>query len=62
MKINHFSDMYVAELQELVSVESQLSDSLLRMAGAATHPALKDLLLHHRGKTEAQGERLATML
>jgi len=62
MKINHFRDMYVAELQELVSVESQLSDSLLRMAGAATHPALKDLLLHHRGKTEAQGERLATML
>jgi ferritin-like metal-binding protein YciE len=56
MKINHFRDMYVAELQELVSVESQLSDSLLRMAGAATHPALKDLLLHHGGKTEAQGD------
>jgi ferritin-like metal-binding protein YciE len=60
MKINHFRDMYVAELQELVSVESQLSDALLRMAGAAAHPALKDLLLDHRGKL--QGERLATML
>jgi hypothetical protein len=51
MKINHFRDMYVAELQELVSVESQLSDALLRMAGAAAHPALKDLLLDHRGET-----------
>jgi hypothetical protein len=29
MKINHFRGVYVAELQELVSVESQLSDSLL---------------------------------
>ena len=62
MKINHFKDMYVAELQELASVESQLSDALLRMAGAAAHPALKELLLHHRGETEAHGERLATML
>ena len=49
MKINNFRDMHIAELQELVSVESQLSDALLRMAGAAAHPALKDLLLHHRG-------------
>jgi ferritin-like metal-binding protein YciE len=62
MKINRFRDMYVAELQELVSVESQFSDALLRMAGAAAHPALKDLLLHHRGETEAQRERLATVL
>jgi len=62
MKINHFRDMYVAELQELVSVENQFSDALLRMAAAASHPALKDLLLHHRGETEAQRERLATML
>jgi len=30
--------------------------------GAAAHPALKDLLLHHRGETEAQRERLATIL
>jgi ferritin-like metal-binding protein YciE len=54
--------MYIAELRELVSVESQLSDALLRMAGAAAHPAPKDLLLHHRGETEAQKERLATIL
>jgi ferritin-like metal-binding protein YciE len=56
MKINNFKDMYIAELQELASVESQLSDALLRMAGAAAHPALKDLLLRHRAETETQME------
>jgi ferritin-like metal-binding protein YciE len=62
MEINNFKDMYIAELQELVSAESQLSDALLRMAGAAAHPALKDLLLHHRAETETQKQRLATIL
>jgi ferritin-like metal-binding protein YciE len=62
VKINNFRDMYIAELQELVSVESQLSDALLRMAGAAAHSTLRDLLLHHRGETEVQMERLVTIL
>src|SRR6266446_7431054 len=62
MKINNFRDMYIAELQELVSVESQLSDALLRMAGAAAHPSLKDLLVHHHGETETQKQRLVTIL
>jgi ferritin-like metal-binding protein YciE len=62
MEIRNFSDMYIAELQELVSVESQLADALLRMAGAASHPALKRLLLHHRAETETQRERLVTIL
>jgi ferritin-like metal-binding protein YciE len=62
MEINNFKDMYIAELQELESVESQLADALLRMAGAAAHPALKDLLVHHRGETETQKQRLVTIL
>jgi len=62
VEINNFKDMYLAELQELVSVESQLADALLRMAGAATHPALKDLLIHHRAETETQKQRLVTIL
>ncbi len=62
MEINNFKDMYLAELQELVSVESQLADALLRMAGAAAHPALKDLLVHHHGETETQKQRLVTIL
>jgi len=35
MEINDFKELYVAELQELASVESQLADAVLRMAGAA---------------------------
>ncbi len=62
MEIDNFKDMYLAELQELVSVESQLADALLRMAAAATHPALKDLLIHHRAETETQKQRLVTIL
>jgi ferritin-like metal-binding protein YciE len=62
MEIDNFKDMYVAELQELVSVEGQLADALLRMAGAATHPALKKLLVHHRAETENQKQRLITIL
>jgi len=45
MEISNFKDMYLAELQELVSVEGQLADALLRIAAAASHPALKRLLL-----------------
>jgi ferritin-like metal-binding protein YciE len=62
MEISNFKDMYLAELQELVSVEGQLADALLRMAGAASHPALKRALLHHRAETETQRERLITIL
>ena len=62
MEISHFKDMYIAELQELVSVEAQLADALLRMAGAASHPALKRLLIHHRAEAETQGDRLTTIL
>ena len=36
MEISNFKDMYLAELQELVSVEGQLADALLRIAAA--HP------------------------
>jgi ferritin-like metal-binding protein YciE len=62
MEINNFKDMFLAELQELVSVEGQLADALLRMAGAASHPELKRVLVHHRAETETQRERLITIL
>jgi len=62
MEISNFKNMYLAELQELVSVEAQLADVLLRMAGAASHPALKRALIHHRAETETQKERLVTIL
>jgi ferritin-like metal-binding protein YciE len=62
MEIRTFKDMFLAELQELVDVETQLADALLRMAGAASHPALKRVLVHHRAETETQGVRLMTIL
>jgi ferritin-like metal-binding protein YciE len=62
MEISNLKDMYLAELQELASVERQLADALLRMAGAASHPALKRVLVRHRAQTETQHERLVTIL
>ena len=62
MEISTFKDMFLAELQELVDVEAQLADALLRMAGAASHPALKRALVHHRAETETQEARLVTIL
>ncbi|WP_113366133.1 ferritin-like domain-containing protein [Rhizobium mayense] len=62
MQISSFKDMYLAELQELVSVESQLADSLLRMAEVAAHPSLKDAMVHHRAQTEVQKDRLISLL
>jgi ferritin-like metal-binding protein YciE len=61
-EIGNFKDMYVAELQELASVEVQLADALLRLAEVASHSRLKDVLLHHRAETEAQKERLLSIL
>jgi ferritin-like metal-binding protein YciE len=62
MEISNFKDMFLAELQELVDVEGQLADALLRMAGAASHPALRRVLVHHRAETETQRQRLMTIL
>lgn len=62
MEISNFKDMYLAELQELLSVEGQLADALLRMAGAASHSTLKDALMHHHAETAAQKEWLVSIL
>jgi ferritin-like metal-binding protein YciE len=62
MEISNFKDMYLAELQELVSVEEQLSEALLRMAAAASHPALKDALVDHHAETMRQKDRLVGIL
>jgi ferritin-like metal-binding protein YciE len=62
MEISNFKDMYLAELQELVSVEEQLAEALLRMAAAASHPTLKDALVDHHAETMRQKERLVQIL
>ena len=62
MEISNFKNMFLAELQEIASVEDQLADALLRMAAAASHPALKRALIHPRAETETQKLRLETIL
>jgi ferritin-like metal-binding protein YciE len=62
MEIKNFKDMYIAELQELASVEGQLAGSLPRVAQAASNPALKNALVHHRQESENQKMRLESML
>ncbi len=62
MKIATFKDMYLAELQELFSVEVQLSDCLLEMAEAASNKELKEVLALHREATLVQQNRLESIL
>jgi ferritin-like metal-binding protein YciE len=62
MEIKSFKDLYIADLQELADVERQLTESLPRVANAASHAALKNALLEHRQETESQKERLELLL
>jgi ferritin-like metal-binding protein YciE len=62
MQITNFKDMYIAELQELLSLEGQLADALSRMAEVASHPSLKNALMHHREETQVQRKRLESIL
>lgn len=62
MQIATFKDMYIAELQELRSLEAQLADALPHMAEVASHPSLKNLLADHRQKTLLKQERLEWIL
>src|SRR6266404_2548517 len=52
----------ITELQELTSLEGQLVDALQRMAKAASHSSLKNALKHHREQTQAQKQRLESIL
>ncbi len=62
MQITSFKDMYIAELQELRSLEVQLDEALLRLTAMATHRSLKDLLVDHRARTLEHRERLDSIL
>ena len=62
MKITNFKDMYIAELQEMVSMEGQLADELPRMAEVASHRSLKHVLTHHREETQIRRQRLESIL
>jgi ferritin-like metal-binding protein YciE len=62
MEITTFKDMYLAELQELVSCEDQFAQCLLRMAEVASNPNLKDVLVQHQQATQIHKQRLEAIL
>jgi ferritin-like metal-binding protein YciE len=58
MKLNTLRDLYVEQLQDLYSAETQLLAALPRMEKAATHPELKQAFQRHLQQTEVQVQRL----
>jgi ferritin-like metal-binding protein YciE len=62
MQITSFKEMYIAELQELASLERQLADALGKLAEVASHPSLKNALMHHGKETQVQRQRLESIL
>jgi len=62
MTIDDFRDLYVAELQELRSVEDQLVEALPKMAGAARSDRLKAALDGHLEETRSQLARLDELI
>jgi len=62
MQFKNFKDMYIAELQELASMESQIDIALKRMADATSHQSLKRELLRHRTETKEQSKRLQSIM
>jgi ferritin-like metal-binding protein YciE len=62
MNVNTLRDLYIAELQEIRSVEGQLIEALPRMADVAGHPDLKQGIQTHLEETRSQQSRLEEIL
>lgn len=58
MKLNTLRDLYVEQLEDLYSAETQLVSALPKMAKAASHPELKQAFQNHLAQTERQVQRL----
>jgi ferritin-like metal-binding protein YciE len=62
MNVDNFRAMYIAELQELRSVEAQLVEALPKMADMANHPELKQAIQTHLEETRWQQSQLDEIL
>jgi ferritin-like metal-binding protein YciE len=62
MNVDDFREMYVAELQELHSVEDQLVQALPKMAELVQNPQLKEAIRSHLDETRSQRDRLDDLL
>jgi ferritin-like metal-binding protein YciE len=61
MKLKTLKDLYIEELRDLYSAESQITRALPKMAKAATNPKLKAAFEHHLEQTKGQITRLETI-
>jgi ferritin-like metal-binding protein YciE len=62
MEITSFRDMYLAELQEMRSVEMQLTEEWRRVAEVASHAELKNAFMRCFEETQVRKERLDDLL
>jgi ferritin-like metal-binding protein YciE len=62
MQITSFRDMYLSKLQEICSVEEQLSQALECAGKVASNSELQNALANHRQETELQKKRLVALL
>jgi ferritin-like metal-binding protein YciE len=58
LKLNNLEDLYIQQLRDLYSTESQIIDALPLMADAATSPELKTAFNQHLEQTRSQMRRL----
>src|SRR3954467_11424833 len=58
MKIETLRDLYVEQLQDLYSAETQLVEALPKMAKAASHAQLKTAFTEHLTQTKGHVQRL----
>ena len=62
MKLDSFKDLYVEQLRDLYSAETQLIDALPKMAQAAKHPELRRAFEEHLEQTRRQQSDLAQII
>jgi ferritin-like metal-binding protein YciE len=58
LKLNSLRDLFIEELRDLYSAETQLVEALPKMAEAATDSQLKQAFTDHLEQTEGHVERL----
>ena len=58
MALDTLKDLYVEQLKDLYSAETQILKALPMMADTATHPELKTAFQQHEQMTQQQVERL----
>ncbi len=58
MKINNLHDLFISELKDIYSAETQLTEALPKMAKAAVSAELKKGFEHHLAQTKNQIARI----